>query len=122
MRRILKALPSATLLACLLSPAMMMADVDGVITGLHQKGGFAVMANSHLRPTLEGWSRASGWTLIWDQEDDYEIRASAIFTGDFESAVTDLVDSIHLDNPELSVVLYRGNRVIHVENRYSTGD
>lgn len=109
-------------LAALLMAGPSFADVGGHMVAATPRGSFAVMANSSLRTTLEGWSRSSGWTLIWDQDGDYEIRASAVFSGDFESAVIGLVDSIHLDNPELSVVLYRGNRVVHVENRHSAGD
>lgn len=111
-----------SLLLVSLAPARIAADVGGELKGFNLQGRFAVMANSSLRSTLEGWTRASGWTLIWDQDSDYRIRASAVFPGAFEDAVIDLVDSIHLDNPELSVVLYRGNRVVHVENRYSAGD
>lgn len=102
-------------------PFTALADVGGSLTR-GPDGRFAVMSGSSLRNTLEGWARSSGWTLIWDQESDYLIRSSAVFTGDFETAVIDLVDSIHLDNPELSVVLYRGNAVVHIENRYSSGD
>lgn len=111
-----------TALMISLAPLSVSADIGGKMTGINLNGRFAVMANASLRNTLEGWSRSSGWTLIWDQESDYLIRASAIFPGDFETAVVELVDSIHLDHPELSVVMYRGNRVVHVENRYATGD
>lgn len=104
-----------------LLPMAAMADVGGSFAR-SADGRFAVMSGSSLRDTLEGWARSSGWTLIWDQDSDYLIRSSAVFTGDFETAVIDLVDSIHLDNPELSVVLYRGNAVVHIENRYSGGD
>lgn len=102
-------------------PTAPKADAGLVIEAV-QQGRYAVMAGSSLRSTLEGWGRSAGWSVVWDQESDYRIRASAVFPGDFEAAVVNLLDSIHLDHPELSVVLYRGNFVLHVENRYSTGD
>lgn len=106
-----------------ISPAQpLLADAGGAMMAASHQGRFAVMADASLRNTLEGWARSSGWTVIWDQESDYRIRASAVFPGEFETAVVELVDSIHLDNPELSVVLYRGNRVLHVESRYAAGD
>lgn len=104
-----------------LTPLPVTADI-GQSMSYVTEGRYAVMSGSSLRDTLEGWARSSGWTVIWDQESDYRIRSSAVFSGDFEKAVTDLVDSIHLDNPELSVVLYRGNTVVHIENRYASGD
>lgn len=113
---------AALLTICVLPAPLARADAPGGVMAAIHHGRFAVMAESSLRATLAGWSRSAGWTLVWDQESDYRIRASAVFDGSFEEAVIDLVDSIHLDNPELSVVLYRGNRVVHVENRHASGD
>lgn len=110
------------LAGAIVAPGSPRADMPGGAMPTMHQGRFAVMAESSLRNTLEGWSRASGWTLIWDKEADFRIRASAVFPGTFEEAVVSLVDSIHLDNPELSVVIYRGNRVVHVENRHASGD
>ncbi|MEY3306035.1 MAG: hypothetical protein RLZZ413_73 [Pseudomonadota bacterium] len=77
--------------------------------------GWAAMSGSDLKGTLDGWSRAAGWTLVWDSPVNYRLRASAQFAGDFETAVASLVDTIHRSNPEVLVTLYRGNRVVHVE-------
>ncbi len=77
--------------------------------------GWAAMSGSDLKGTLDGWSRAAGWTLVWDSPVNYRLRASAQFAGDFETAVSSLVDTIHRSNPEVMVTMYRGNRVVHVE-------
>lgn len=77
---------------------------------------WAVLSGGSLKGTIEGWARASGWTVVWDNPVDYRIRASAAFQGTFEQAVAGLVDAIHQARPELTVTLYRGNRVLHVED------
>lgn len=77
---------------------------------------WAVLSGGSLKGTIEGWARASGWTVVWDNPVDYRIRASAAFQGTFEQAVAGLVDAIHQASPELTVTLYRGNRVLHVED------
>lgn len=77
---------------------------------------WAVLSGGSLKGTIEGWSRVSGWTVVWDNPVDYRIRASATFQGGFEQAVAGLVDAIHQASPELTVTLYRGNRVLHVED------
>lgn len=77
--------------------------------------GWAAMSGSDLKGTLDGWARAAGWTLVWDSPVNYRLRASAQFAGDFETAVSSLVDTIHRSNPEVLVTMYRGNRVVHVE-------
>jgi hypothetical protein len=77
---------------------------------------WAVLSGGSLKGTIEGWARISGWTVVWDNPVDYRIRASATFHGGFEEAVARLVDAIHQGSPELTVTLYRGNRVLHVED------
>jgi type IV pili sensor histidine kinase/response regulator len=78
--------------------------------------GWAAMSGSDLKSTLDGWSRAAGWTLVWDSPVNYRLRASAQFGGDFETAVASLVNTIHRSSPEVLVTLYRGNRVVHVQS------
>lgn len=77
---------------------------------------WAVLSGGSLKGTIEGWARVSGWTVVWDNPVDYRIRASATFQGGFEQAVAGLIDAIHQASPELTVTLYRGNRVLHVED------
>ncbi|MBL4540983.1 MAG: toxin co-regulated pilus biosynthesis Q family protein [Rhodobacteraceae bacterium] len=103
-------------------PAAVQADGPGLAGdgGAYSTGGGAVrswgaVSGSTLRDTLLGWTGVSGWTMIWDTEYDYYLRASAQFRGTFEDAVIELVDAVHRSNPELAVTLYRGNRVIHVD-------
>jgi len=108
----------ASALTC--SPGAALADVPlsgstGVEPGAQQEV-WAVLSGGSLKGTVEGWARVSGWTVVWDNPVDYRIRASATFNGSFERAVAGLVDAIHQASPELTVTLYRGNRVIHVED------
>jgi len=98
--------------------APVFADVGGVATpgaSVRTARGWAAISGSDLKGTLDGWSRAAGWTLVWDSPVNYRLRASARFAGDFETAVASLVDTIHRSNPEVLVTLYRGNRVVYVE-------
>lgn len=101
------------------SPSSTFADAPGKdpVAGLMvQEGVWAVMSGSSLKSTLEGWARATDWKIVWDNPVDYRIRASATFYGDFEEAVGRLVDAIYQNNPNLSVTMYRGNKVLHVED------
>lgn len=110
-------------LACTMSMQSLPARADAVgpagegtaATPVRTARGWAAMSGSDLKGTLDGWSRAAGWTLVWDSPVNYRLRASAQFAGDFETAVASLVDTIHRSNPEVLVTLYRGNRVVHVE-------
>jgi hypothetical protein len=108
----------ALMLSCTFFAAPSFADAGGSGAGapaVRTARGWAAMSGSDLKATLDGWSRAAGWTLVWDSPVNYRLRASAQFGGDFETAVASLVDTIHRSNPEVLVTLYRGNRVVHVE-------
>lgn len=76
---------------------------------------WAVMAGATLKSSLEGWARSAGWTVVWDSDDDYRVKASASFYGPFEQVSERLVAAIHQHHPEISVTLYKGNNVVHVE-------
>ena len=91
------------------------ASAIGESAAVHREV-WAVLSGGSLKATIEGWARISGWTVVWDNPVDYRIRASTTFQGDFEEAVARLVDAIHQGSPELTVTLYRGNRVLHVED------
>lgn len=91
------------------------AGEGGTAAAVRTSRGWAAISGSDLKGTLDGWSRAAGWTLVWDSPVNYRLRASARFGGDFEAAVAGLVDTIHRSNPEVLVTLYRGNRVVYVE-------
>lgn len=104
------------------SPAV--ADPGGSVTVQSAKnsGNWAVLSGAYLKATLEGWCREAGWTLIWDSSSDYKLGASATFNDNFEGAVTKLIDSIYINNPELTATMFRGNRVLHIEEQSLTNN
>jgi hypothetical protein len=116
----LRCLAAALMLATALSgqAAPSFADSGGSAAkapAVRTARGWAAMSGGDLKSTLDGWSRAAGWTLVWDSPVNYRLRASAQFGGDFETAVASLVNTIHRSSPEVLVTLYRGNRVVHVQ-------
>ena len=115
-RQVLKTLATGVLALSISTPVLAGNGLPSRQGGLGSDA-WAVMAGSTLKSTLEGWSRNASpeWSVIWDNPTDYRMRASATFYGSFEDAVGRLVDAVHQSNPELSVTLYRGNRVIHVD-------
>lgn len=111
---------AAALLATTATAAVGPAHADGGAPGQAVQVGaqnrWIVMAGASLKDTLEGWSMVSGWTIIWDSPIDYRMRASAAFSGGFEESASRLIDTIYLDNPELSAKFHRGNKVLHIQN------
>lgn len=106
------------------TPQPASADTGGTVSGIvvKQGGAWAAIKGAWLKATLEGWCREAGWDLIWDSTTDYQLGASAAFHEDFEGAVTHLIDSIYINNPEITATLYRGNKVLHIEERSLTSN
>lgn len=101
------------------SPGASFAD-SGSGRVLSSVAGWGVSANVTLRTTLEGWAAREGWRLIWDARNDYRIRAAADLGPDFVTAVRSLSDAVNMTNPDLTVTLYLGNRVLHVQDTVLT--
>jgi hypothetical protein len=78
--------------------------------------GWAVIPGSTLQSTLTTWASREGWVVVWDAPRDYRIRAAARLGPDFQSAVKALADAVNMTNPDLTITLYLGNRVIHVRD------
>ena len=94
------------------------ADVGGSSDPVPGAGNsWVIMADTSLKATLEGWTKAAGWTLIWDSPVDYRMRASASFSGGFDESASRLIDSIYNGNPDLLATFHRGNRVLHIQNQ-----
>lgn len=67
-----------------------------------------------LRRALNKWVQRAGWQLVWDASVDVPINVDAKFTGDFNTAVKRLFQSLSAADVNLSAVLYSGNRVLRV--------
>lgn len=106
-------LSMVVIMICLAAPVMAQDQSRSVQSG---QGVWAVMSGATLKTTLEGWSRNDGWELVWDASTDYRIKSSTAFYGSFEQVSERLVASVYRVYPEVSVTLYKGNRVVHVQN------
>ncbi len=95
---------------------LILAGGGALADGSAAPANWAVLADSSLRASLQGWAEAAGWTLVWEGPFDFRIQVSAEFEGSFEEAVAALVDAVHLSDPGLGVTLYRGNKVVHARS------
>lgn len=76
-----------------------------------------VRRDRDLRDQLYDWTQRAGWGLVWDSEYSYVIQASAVFQGDFTSAVQQLFDALGDLDPPLYPEIYEGNRVLVVKSQ-----
>jgi hypothetical protein len=70
-----------------------------------------------LRLALERWAENAGWRLFWELGVDYPITAGASLSGDFESAVSQVVRSLEQADVPPKAIFYRGNQVLRLVPR-----
>lgn len=67
-----------------------------------------------LRALMEGWAAIAGYSLIWNAQNDYEMRSSATFSGVFVDAVKNFFAALQANGLALRVTIYQGNKVMEV--------
>lgn len=73
-----------------------------------------VFAGDSLENVLMDWADKSGWTVVWNSEYSYPIKASARFEGNFMDASAALIRSFNKANPPVRGEFYKGNKVLVV--------
>lgn len=71
--------------------------------------------------TLSAWAASTGWQLVWDVKKDFAFGSSSQITGEFEDAITELINIINTDARGLRAVLYAGNNVLRVSTNIEGG-
>lgn len=75
---------------------------------------FIAQSGRTLRDTLRQWAERSQWSVIWNTDRDYIIKAGATFNGDFVHAASELLRALAKARPSVKGIFYSGNRVLTV--------
>jgi len=81
------------------------------------KTAWAVKASDvTLRQALERWGRESNptWQIAWEVKVDFPVQLEAVFSGDFDDALTKFMDSLKGSDHPLQACLYDDNHVVRV--------
>ncbi len=73
-----------------------------------------IRKGSMLRVQMEGWAAVAGYSLIWNAQNDYEMRSYATFSGEFIDAVKNFFAALQANGLALRVTIYQGNKVMEV--------
>ncbi len=67
-----------------------------------------------LRDQMVDWAARANYSLVWNAQNDYELRGSATFRGEFIDAVKTFFAALQANGLALRVTIYQGNRVMEV--------
>lgn len=65
-----------------------------------------------LRAQLREWAALGGYQIVWSAIKDYQIDASATFTGNFLDVFTSVMHSLRQTGTPIKAQIYTGNKVI----------
>lgn len=93
------------------SSSMPVAAIEAVPV---PKALWEIQKGSMLRGQMEGWAAVAGYSLIWNAQNDYEMRSYATFSGEFIDAVKNFFAALQANGLALRVTIYQGNKVMEV--------
>lgn len=103
------------------------ADYDGPRTAKAPAGpcrpsgpaNYSVRVGDDLREVLSRWTRAAGWTLVWNSSYEFQIAGSANFASNFVDAAGALLAAMQEARPSPVGDLYRANCVLVINDGLS---
>jgi len=60
------------------------------------------------------WAERSGWTLTWKPRVSWLVAADVAFSGNFEQALTEVVEGLFFEGKPIRLVMWEGNRLAEV--------
>jgi len=60
------------------------------------------------------WAERSGWTLTWKPRVSWLVAADVEFNGNFEQALTEVVEGLFFEGKPIRLVMWEGNRLAEV--------
>jgi hypothetical protein len=76
---------------------------------------WTIRAGYPIGQELKRWGTPLGWNVVWQMPRDVIAAATATFTGDFPTAVTDVVKTLADNGALIHAQIYDGNRTVVVE-------
>ncbi|EDR6298902.1 toxin co-regulated pilus biosynthesis Q family protein [Salmonella enterica] len=71
---------------------------------------------------LSQWCADAGWSLVWKTNASYRVLSTASFSGDFMAAVRQLFSSMGMQNLNVYIRFYTGNKVLLVTSEPFTSE
>lgn len=117
-------LPALSVTAKTMSPAKMALNTEATASSTNQTTSFAIAEMPYsvgpndgtMRQALKRWAQRAGWVFLdqhWELEVDLPIVSAALFSADFNDAVTQLMRSTALGTRPLQACMY-SNKVLRV--------
>ena len=75
-----------------------------------------LISGTSLEQQINEWAKRSGWTLVWNLQQDWIVPSGATFAGGFAKAAAGVIDALAKNGVDVRADVYRANRtfVVHL--------
>ena len=63
---------------------------------------------------LQKWAKQSGWTVIWQVPEDWQVPNTTSFSGDFQKAVSQVIQALSANGANVHAVFHTANNTVVV--------
>lgn len=71
---------------------------------------------------LKKWAKSSGWQIVWDVPEDWEVPNTTTFSGDFKTAVTQVIQALSSNGANIRAVFHMENNTVVITGEGGSGD
>jgi hypothetical protein len=85
------------------SPVSSLADVTPV---------FLLNQGDLILTDLQKWAKQSGWTVVWQVPEDWQVPNTTTFSGDFQKAVSQVIQALSANGANIHAVFHTANNTV----------
>ncbi len=61
---------------------------------------------------LQKWAKQSGWTVVWQVPEDWQVPNTTTFSGDFQKAVSQVIQALSANGANVHAVFHTANNTV----------
>ncbi|MEY2341453.1 toxin co-regulated pilus biosynthesis Q family protein [Acidithiobacillus sp. IBUN Pt1247-S3] len=78
----------------------------------HLQPVFTLNRGDLILTDLQKWGAASGWNVIWQLPEDWQVPNTTTFSGDFQKAVTQVIRALSTNGANVHAVFHTANNTV----------
>nr|WP_297498803.1 toxin co-regulated pilus biosynthesis Q family protein [Ferrovum sp.] len=82
------------------------------IRSLHFTPVFTLNSGNLIFSELQKWAKTSGWKVIWQVPEDWQVPNTTTFSGDFQKAVTQVIQALSANGANVHAVFHTANNTV----------
>jgi hypothetical protein len=70
---------------------------------------------------LQKWAAQSGWTVVWQVPEDWQVPNTTTFSGDFQKAVSQVIQALSANGANIHAVFHTANNTVVISGAGGEG-